>query len=101
MDWDLIFRFIIWHDMGYYATIVEREKELTCYGTTVVKGVRRWKARYWHWGKIISKHQLLMVWDMGDCVPFFPLTIIDIVNYAFMPLFTGRISYNDQGIPVV
>ena len=41
-----------------------------------------------------------MVWDMGDCVPFFPLTI-DIVNNAFMPLFTGRISYNDQGIPVV
>ena len=42
-----------------------------------------------------------MVWDMGDCVPFSPLTIIDIVNYAFMPLFTDRISYNDQGIPVV
>lgn len=41
-----------------------------------------------------------MVWDMGDCVPFFPQTI-DTVNYAFMPLFTGKISYNDQGIPVV
>ena len=41
-----------------------------------------------------------MVWDMGDCVPFFPLTI-DIVSYAFMPLFTGIISFYDQGIPVV
>ena len=31
--------------MGCYATIVEREKEMTCYGTTVVKGVRRWKSK--------------------------------------------------------
>lgn len=33
-------------------------------------------------------------------MPFFPITI-DIVSYAFMPLFTGIISFYDQGIPVV
>ena len=81
--------------MGCYATIVEREKELTC--TMVVKGVRRWKS------KVLARQNYFQTppsHGMGDCVPFFPLTI-DIVNYAFMPLFTGRISYNDQGIPVV